>query len=91
MSTAVVRVPTEVHQEASKVAALRGQQAGQLLAEAWAEYFAKNREQFAADLEHAAQLLRNGTLDDLAAFTSRHVDDRAKAAAARARSKRKTS
>ena len=37
MSTSVVRVPKDVHQEAARVAALRGQQPGNLLAEAWRE------------------------------------------------------
>jgi len=82
--SSVVRVPTDVHSEATRIAAFRGQQPGHLIAEAWREYLANHRQECAADLEEAARLMRNGTPDDLAAFTSRTADARAKAAAARA-------
>ena len=85
MSTKVMRVPDQVHEEAVQLAALRRQQPAQLLAEAWAQYMEKNREQFAADFEKAAQLLRDGTVDGLAAFASRNADARAKAMAERTR------
>jgi len=84
MST-VIRVPDHVHLESKSIAAVRGQQQGQLLAEAWREYLASHREEFAKDLETAATLLRDGTLDDLAAFASRNVGERARAAGSRAR------
>jgi hypothetical protein len=77
MSTRVLRVPTEVHNEATEIAALRRVQPGQLVAEAWREYMEKHRKQFAADLEKTAKLLRDGTMDDLAAFASRNASDRA--------------
>ena len=78
----VLRVPEHLHGETMRLAALRGKQPGQLLAEAWDEYVANHRQEFAADLEKAAALLRDGTLDQLAAFTSRSVDARATEAAA---------
>jgi prephenate dehydrogenase len=86
VSTSVVRVPTRVHEEAARVAALRGQLPGNLIAEAWQEYIEKHREEFASDLEEAARLMRDGTAEQLAAFTSRFAPDRASAAAKRARS-----
>jgi hypothetical protein len=64
------------------VAALRGQQPGEALAQAWREYFDTHREQFAADLETAAQLIRTGTLADLAQFAGRNADAEAEAAVA---------
>lgn len=84
MSTKVMRVPTAVQQEAVQIAALRRQQPAQVLAEAWNEYMQTHREQFAADLEKAATLMRDGNLEDLAAFASRNVEARARASAQRA-------
>lgn len=81
-----VRVPTDVHAQVNRLAALRGQQPGQLLAKAWEEYLANHREAFAVDLEQAARIVRDGTLDDLAAFTSRNAGERAREAAERLRS-----
>ncbi len=78
--SSVVRVPDTVLTEAKQIAALRGQQPGDLLAEAWREYLANHRASFASELEQAASILRNGTLDELATFASRDASDRAKAA-----------
>jgi hypothetical protein len=83
----VVRVPDSVLNGAKQVAGLRGCQAGDVLAEAWAEYFANHQAEFANDLEEAARLLRTGTLDDLAAFLGRNNEARAEEAAARLRSR----
>jgi hypothetical protein len=83
----LVRVPDDVHLEAKQVAAFRGQTPGEVLGEAWRRFMEENREQFAMDLEEAARLLRNGSADELAEFTSRNVRARAEAAAARSRSK----
>lgn len=87
-TSSVVRIPDDIHREAKQVAALRGQQAGEVLALAWRRYMVDNREQFAADLEEAARLLRDGSLQDLEQFTSRNARTRAEAAAARGRSVR---
>lgn len=81
--TTTIRVPNEVHLEATRLAALRGQQPGDLIAEAWREYLSKNKDHFAADLEEAARLLRNGTTEDVAAFASRNVRARAERAVQR--------
>lgn len=88
MSTNVIRVPKDVHSEATRVAALRGQQPGQLLADAWREYMARHRGQFASELEEAARLMRNGTAEELTAFANRSNGARAEAAAARIRAGR---
>jgi hypothetical protein len=75
--TRALRVPEQVHNEATQIAAMRRSQPGVLIAEAWREYLANHRDEFAADLEEAAKLLRDGTLDQLATFASRNVDERA--------------
>jgi hypothetical protein len=84
----VVRVPSHVHLEAKRIAALRGQQPGEALAEAWREYVENHRAEFAADLEEAARLIRAGTLEDLAAFVIRHTRERAELSVPAARDER---
>lgn len=79
--SSVVRVPKDVHAETKRIAALRGVQPGDVIAAAWREYLERHRAELAAELEEAARILRDGTLDDLAAFTSRNVGARAEAAA----------
>jgi hypothetical protein len=81
--SAVVRIPEETHEEITRIAAFRGEQPGHLIAEAWREYIANHRGEFAADLEQAARLLRDGTLEELTEFVNRSVPARAKRAAAR--------
>src|SRR3954453_8596324 len=68
MSTSVIRIPTDVHLETKRIAALCGEQQGELLAQAWREYVVNHREQFADDLERAAKLMRDASLDDLVSF-----------------------
>lgn len=84
-ATKVIRVPGDVHEEAVQLAALRRQQPGHLLAEAWSEYVEKHRAEFAGDLERAAKHLRDGTLNDVAGFASRNAEARAHASAQRLR------
>lgn len=84
----VLRVPEQVHNEATQIAKLRHSQPGHLVAEAWREYIANHREEFAADLEKAAKLLRDGTLEKFAEFTSRNADARAADAVERLNSNR---
>ncbi|MEJ7891406.1 MAG: hypothetical protein WKF94_02045 [Solirubrobacteraceae bacterium] len=66
--TAVMRVPAEMHEQVSRVSDLVKQTPGDLLAAAWTEYVERHRDDFAQDLERAAELLRNGTLEDLVDF-----------------------
>lgn len=87
-TTTNMRVPTDVHIEATRIAALRGQTPGDLLAEAWKEFFAKHREHFARDLDEAATIVRRGTTDELTAFVAKGAKERAKASAAAIRAKR---
>lgn len=87
--TKVLRVPSATHLEATQMAALRGQSAGQLVAEAWRDYMAHHREEFAEDLEKVAKLMRDGTLEQLAEFTSRNADTRAAEAVKRRKAKSK--
>jgi hypothetical protein len=68
MSTTTIRVSTEVHQQVTRLAKLCGDQPADLLADAWREYVERHRDDFASDLEKAAGLMRNGTLDELVDF-----------------------
>jgi hypothetical protein len=68
MTTSVVRIPTDIHLETKRIAALCGEQQGDLLAHAWREYVVNHREQFADDLDRAAKLMRDASLDDLIGF-----------------------
>lgn len=81
----VMRVPANVHAEAKQIAALQGLQPGDVIAQAWREYLNRHQDEFVADLEQAALLLKTGTVADVAAFSSRNADARAEAAAERAR------
>ncbi len=84
---ASVRVSDDMHQETRRVAALRGDTPGALLAEAWKEYMLNHKEEFAAELEQAARIVRNGTQQDLVDFANRNNREKAERAAARIRSK----
>ena len=79
-TTAVARIPEHVYIESKRVAALRGQQPAEVLAAAWKEYLENHRDEFVAELEAAADALRNGTLDDLVDFLNRDADAQAAAA-----------
>ncbi|MDA0182910.1 hypothetical protein OJ997_21540 [Solirubrobacter phytolaccae] len=68
MSTIPIRVPAEVHQQVSRLAKLCGNQPAELLAAAWSEYLERHRDDFASDLEKAAALVRDGSLDELVDF-----------------------
>ncbi len=86
--TRVLRVPEQVHSQATEIAAMRNSQPGHLVADAWREYIENHRDEFAADLEKTAKLLRDGTLEQLAKFTSRNAHARAAKAVERLNSKR---
>lgn len=88
MPTAPVRVHQETHEQTKKMAALVGRSPGELLDEAWEEYMAKHRAEFAVELETAAELVRNGSRQELVDFANRNNADKAKRASARIRSKR---
>lgn len=83
-STTTVRISKELSAEVAQIAALRGQTSGDLLAKAWKEFLARNKDAFAKDMEEAAKIIRTGTTMDLAAFLSENVDAHAEAAAQQA-------
>lgn len=88
MPTAPVRVHQETHEQTKQMAALVGKNPGELLDEAWGEYMENHRAAFAAELETAANLVRNGSRQDLAEFANRNNGEKAKRASARIRAKR---
>jgi hypothetical protein len=59
MST-VVRVPDDVYAAARHIAALKGEQASDVIARAWSLYFEQFRDQIADEIEEAAHRLRAG-------------------------------
>jgi predicted transcriptional regulator len=79
-ATTTVRVPVALQREVTRVSELVQETPGELLAAAWAEYVERHRDDIAADLKRAADLVRNGTLEDLVDFaqdahhTVVHVD-----------------
>ncbi len=90
MSTRVVRVPEDTHNEATSRLAPAGP-VGRDARRRLREYMEHHREEFAKDLEKTAKLLRDGTLEKLAEFTSRNADARAAKAVERLNSKRAAS
>lgn len=87
-ATTNVRIPSDVHAQTTKIAALLGETPGSLLAKAWDEYFSHNRENFAAELEIAATIVRKGKTEDLAEFVAHGAEERANAAVDRIRAAR---
>jgi hypothetical protein len=69
MSTTPIRIPTDIHEQTMRIAAMCGEQPGALLAQAWREYLVNHRDDFAADLDQAAQLMRSGSVEEIVAFT----------------------
>lgn len=83
-TTTTVRISKDLSSEVAQIAALRGQTSGDLLAKAWKEFLANNKDAFAKEMEEAANIIRTGTTEDLASFVSRDVAVRAEAAAQQA-------
>lgn len=79
-ATTTVRVPVALQREVTRLSEIVQETPGELLAAAWAEYVERHRDDIAADLQRAADLVRNGTLEDLVDFaqdahhTVVHVD-----------------
>lgn len=79
--TVVVRLPEDVLASARQTGALTGRSAAEMVTEAWRQYMESHRDEFAAEYEEAAELLRSGNSDALQAFASRSVVERAQQAA----------
>lgn len=58
--TTTTRIDEETNASVKQAAALQGRKSSELLRDAWDEYLETHREEFAADLEVAAKLLREG-------------------------------
>ena len=83
-TTAAVRVSTELLEDVKRIAALRGGTPGAVLADAWAEFVARHRDEIANDFEEVAAMLGAGDRAGLVCFTQRTARARAAAAAERA-------
>jgi hypothetical protein len=84
MASVAVRVEEAFLEDVKRLAALRGETPGALLAEAWTEFVERHRGEIASDFEAVAEMFRNGDRKGLAAFSARTRESRADAAAARA-------
>jgi predicted DNA-binding protein len=64
MST-VVRLPDDLYESVSQLAALEGRPTGDLLTDAYRQYLHEHKDRLAEHLEDAAKSLRAGTADGL--------------------------
>ncbi len=85
VKTTVMRVPAEMAASVRQLAALHGETAGATLAQAWTEYLENHRDEFAATFSQLARVMRQGNSEALVAFLLDGAEDRARAAAERAR------
>lgn len=69
--SAVTRLPAEVHASAKAIAVMQGCTPGEVIAQAWREYVERHSDEFAADFERAAALIRAGDTGGLAAHANR--------------------
>lgn len=83
MTSTTTRIPADVVVEARAYAAAHGISVGEAIAIAWRSYFADNRDEVANRMEQAAELLRSGDTEALAAHLNQGVEARAIAAAER--------
>lgn len=79
--TVVVRLPEDVLAEARQTGAMRGRTAPEMVTEAWRQFMESQRDEFAAEYEEAAELLRRGDSEAMSEFASRSVVERAERAA----------
>jgi predicted DNA-binding protein len=68
MST-VVRLPDDLYESASQLAAIEGRPTGDLLSDAYRQYLHEHKDRLAEHLEDAAKSLRAGTPDRLPNLT----------------------
>jgi hypothetical protein len=81
MSTSsVTRLPADIHASAKAIAALRGSTPGEVIAQAWREFVERHADEFAADFERAAALIREGDTEGLAAHANRFAAEQVDAA-----------
>jgi hypothetical protein len=85
MSTTAVRVQDDLLEEVKRIAAMRGETAGDLLAKAWEEFLERHREEFSQQFNEVARMLREGDKEGLASLSKRSRVVRAAAAAELAR------
>jgi hypothetical protein len=82
-TTAPVRIPEEMLTEVKRIAALRGQTAGDALAQAWAEFIERHKSDISEQFDEVGRLLRER---DTSAFLERtRSSRRARAEAAAAK------
>jgi hypothetical protein len=84
MSTTAVRVEEDLLSDVKRIAAMRGETPGQLLAKAWQEFLETHRAEIAEQFNEVARMFREGDKNGLAQLSSQSRRARAEAAAAEA-------
>lgn len=84
MSTTAVRISEEILDDVRRIATVRGDTPGALLAEAWTEFMERHRDEISAQFADVARMIRDGDRDGLRALSASTRSARAEAAAAKA-------
>lgn len=79
-ASSVTRLPADIHASAKAIAAMQGRTPGEVIAQAWREFVEHHADEFAADFERAAALIREGDTEGLAAHANRFAAAEAEAA-----------
>lgn len=78
-----LKIPEDLRESVVKLAAMQGSKPTEVLARAWREFLARNRELLDSDSKEVGRMVREGDTAGLAEYTSRHASERAKQAASR--------
>ena len=73
-TSSVTRLPADIHASAKAIAAMQGCTPGEVIAQAWREFVERHGDEFAADFERAAALIREGDTEGLAAHANRTAE-----------------
>jgi hypothetical protein len=81
-------LPAEIRESVLELAEQTGASPEELVATAWRRYFAEHGDDLRQEFERAGEIIRSGDAEALVEYTSSDIDEQAKRAARRARSKR---
>jgi hypothetical protein len=84
MSTTAVRIEEDLLSDVKRIAAMRGETPGELLAQAWLEFIERHRVEIAEQFGDVARMFREGDREGLAQLSKQSRRARAEAAAAKA-------
>jgi hypothetical protein len=84
VSTTAVRIQEELLTDVKRIAAIRGETPGKLLAQAWVEFIERHRAEIAEQFGEVARMFRDGDSEGLAELSKQTRRARAEAAASAA-------